>query len=117
MVGDFGKASATGEGIVGWNSVFLSRGKGRINAYPEHFPQERGQILAIPEGIAAAAAVSQPDIQETVRTEDQLAAFVIGERLVYHQQNAFTVRIAVFGSLARVWYSAMIVSRSPSSSV
>ena len=74
------------------------RGKRRVNVDAQHFPQERGQILAIAHGIATAAAVSQPDIQETVGAEDQLAALVIGNGWFTTIRTRSLLGSAVLGS-------------------
>ena len=71
--------------------------KRRIHADPEHLSQIRKQVLAVSEWIAAAAAITKSDIQKAVRPKHQLAAFVIGERLVDDEQDAFAVGIGLVG--------------------
>ena len=74
------------------------------------FPSNENRFCAVVEWIAAAAAVPQSDVEKAIGAEHQLAALMVGERLVYDQQDAFAVRVGLcWGPTAEVWNSAMTV--------
>src|SRR3954468_11625665 len=44
-------------------------------------------------GVALTATIAQSEIEKSVRTEGELARFVVGERLVLRQKDAFARRV------------------------
>lgn len=64
-----------------------------------HFPKHRRQVLSAIEGIRGTrvAAVPEPDVQKTIGAKDQLAALMVGKRLVYNQQNTLAARVGLVG--------------------
>ena len=67
----------------------------RAGAMP--LSQQREQVLCVVEGIAGVTAIPQADVKKTVGAEGQLTALVVGERLVYHQQDPLAVRVGLVG--------------------
>src|SRR5262249_49756489 len=73
---------APDEWIVGRDRV-AAGGPGRD---AKHLRQQRAQLLAVALRIALAPAVAEPDVQIAIRAEYQIAAVVVGERLL-HEEN------------------------------
>ena len=65
----------------------------RIDVDAQHLAEQSRGVLRVSGRVAGAAAVTDADVQESVRTEGQLAAVVVGRRLVQGQQHAFRSRI------------------------
>ena len=64
------------------------------------FPSNENRFCPLLRGSPTAAAIPQADVEKTVGAKGQLAAFMVGERLVYHQQNPLAVRVGLLGSEA-----------------
>ena len=58
--------------------------------------EERCQVLAVAQGVAAAAAVAEGEVEHAVRPEGQLPAVVVGEGLRHLQQDLLRCRIHCF---------------------
>src|SRR5438876_5156964 len=70
-------AGAADEWVVRRDGVAARRAWGD----PEHLRQHGAQTLAVRLGVTLASAVPQSDVQVPVRTEGQVAAVVVRERL------------------------------------
>ena len=53
----------------------------------QNVPEEVGDRLASPTRVALAAAVTQADVQHSIRAEQDLAAVVVGERLLHGEKH------------------------------
>ena len=53
-----------------------------VDVEAEDLAQDRRQLLSVALRVAAGAAVAQPEVEVAVRAEGELAAVVIGERLL-----------------------------------
>src|SRR5262245_24133639 len=65
----------------------------RFDIDTEHLPEQRLEALRVVERISARAAVTHTDVEITAGAETDLAAVVIGERLLDLEQNGFALRI------------------------
>ena len=59
-----------------------------VHVEAQELGQPAVQVLAVVVGVEGAAAVAQPEVQQPVRAEGELAAVVVGERLLDGQQLA-----------------------------
>src|SRR5207248_8601954 len=90
-----GQAAGRSERIVRWDRVLLPRSEGAVHVDPQDLAEQRLQVLSVALRIALAAAVAQADVEKTVGPESELAAIVVVERLVDHQQDAFAESIGL----------------------
>src|SRR5262249_41923424 len=84
-----GQSATADERVVRRHAILKPR-TGSIHINAHQLPQQRLGILAIAERVALAAAVSQSEIEEAVRTEGQLTGLVVVKvtDLIDGQQNA-----------------------------
>src|SRR5690606_30923401 len=74
------------ERVVRGNAV-RNAARAAVDVDAQDCAEQRRRVLAVAVRIAGAAAVTQPDIEETVRPEHDVAAVVIGARLRERQHH------------------------------
>ena len=80
------------ERVVGRDRVGLSARQGRVDA--QHLAEQRCHVRGPPLRIAARSAVAHPDVQHPVGPEREVAAVVVGVRLLDLQHDAGLVAVA-----------------------
>src|SRR5215475_2189151 len=94
---DLCTASACCKGIAWRNGIVQSGGMRGVNIDSEHFAEERICILTVPEGVAAAATISESDIKEAILAECETAAVVVRERLIDREEDVFRCGVREIG--------------------
>src|SRR5262249_750548 len=87
---DLCTASACCKGIAWRNGIVQSGGMRGVNIDSEHFAEERICILTVPEGVAAAATISESDIRKPSLPNARTPP-------VLFQNGCMTVKRMVFG--------------------
>ncbi len=90
-------AQGLGEGVGGGNGVGQAGVRWALAVDAQDLAQERVGVLAVAQGIAAAAAVAQTDVEIAVRAKGQLAAVVVLEGLVDDQELLLAGRVGPVG--------------------
>ena len=96
---DLVAACRRGEGIAGRDRVGRDLARMRVDA--EDLAQQLFGVLAVFEGIAAAAAVAERDVEVAVGAELELAAVVVGFLGVADAEDRFADRRAAAGIRAK----------------
>jgi hypothetical protein len=81
------------ERVVGGNPVGAAPGRPRVDA--EDLAEQGVQRLPVAEGVAAAPAVAEGDVEPAVGAEGELAAVVVGERVLEVEQRPLRARVGL----------------------
>lgn len=81
------------EGVIGRDGV----GVASIDVEAQDCPQQRRGVLTVLLGVAAAAAVAQPDVEIAVGSEEDLPTVVVALGLVHRQDRLRTGRVQRIG--------------------
>lgn len=92
------------KGVVRWHcvvAIWIAGEVVAIDVYAQDLAQPGLEILSVLLRVPAAPAVAQRDVQVTVRTEGELPAVMVRERLILSQDKVGRVWIGYVGIFGR----------------